>query len=102
MTPVSAVLLAQPTPLPWWARHAQMSSRMTFLLLTTSLVVNSKNVILDDIWAWRAHHGNGVGWANNTADTGVIVNGDNVAAAGLFVHHYQKTEWTWDGNGGTA
>ena len=29
---------------------------------TSSLVVNSNNVILDDIWAWRADHGNGVGW----------------------------------------
>jgi len=28
---------------------------------TSSLVVNSDNVILDDIWAWRADHGNGVG-----------------------------------------
>ena len=45
---------------------------------TNSLVVNSNNVILDDIWAWRADHGNGVGWTINTADTGVIVNGDNV------------------------
>src|SRR5207247_393175 len=35
---------------------------------TTSLVVNSNNVILDDIWAWRADHGNGVGWTSNTAD----------------------------------
>src|SRR5262249_44527533 len=26
---------------------------------TTSLVVNSDNVLLDDIWAWRADHGNG-------------------------------------------
>jgi hypothetical protein len=39
---------------------------------TNSLVVNSKNVILDDIWAWRADHGNGVGWNSNTADTGVM------------------------------
>ncbi len=68
---------------------------------TTSLVVNSKNVILDDIWAWRADHGNGVGWTNNTADTGVIVNGDNVTAYGLFVEHYQKYEVIWNGNGGT-
>src|SRR6266566_1500223 len=28
---------------------------------TSSLVVNSNNVILDDIWAWRADHGTGVG-----------------------------------------
>src|SRR6266699_3503336 len=59
---------------------------------TTSHVVNSNNVILDDIWAWRADHGNGVGWTSNTADTGVIVNGDNVTAYGLFVEHYQKYE----------
>jgi hypothetical protein len=68
---------------------------------TTSLVVNSNNVILDDIWAWRADHGNGVGWTRNTADTGVIVNGDNVTAYGLFVEHYQKYEVIWNGNHGT-
>jgi hypothetical protein len=68
---------------------------------TTSLVVNSKNVILDDIWAWRADHGNGVGWTTNTADTGVIVNGDNTTAYGLFVEHYQKYEVIWNGNNGT-
>jgi hypothetical protein len=69
---------------------------------TVSLVVNSDNVILDDIWAWRADHGNGVGWNVNTADTGVIVNGDNVTAYGLFVEHYQKYEVIWNGNGGTV
>ncbi len=68
---------------------------------TSSLVVNSDNVILDDIWAWRADHGNGVGWNTNTADTGVIINGDNVTAYGLFVEHYQKFEVIWNGNGGT-
>jgi len=67
---------------------------------TTSLVVNNNNVILDDIWAWRADHGNGVGWTANTADTGVIVNGDDVTAYGLFVEHYQKTETIWNGNDG--
>ena len=67
---------------------------------TTSLVVNSDDVILDDIWAWRADHGNGVGWTANTADTGVIVNGDNVTAYGLFVEHYQKYEVIWNGENG--
>jgi hypothetical protein len=68
---------------------------------TTSLIVYSSNVILDDIWAWRADHGNGVGWTVNTADTGVVVNGDNVTAYGLFVEHYQKFEAIWNGNNGT-
>ena len=68
---------------------------------TTALVVNSDNVILDDVWSWRADHGAGVGWTANTADTGLIVNGDNVTAYGLFVEHYQKYNVVWNGNGGT-
>ena len=67
---------------------------------TTSLVVDSSDVILDDIWAWRADHGAGVGWTGNTADTGLIVNGNNVLAYGLFVEHYQKNEVIWNGQGG--
>jgi hypothetical protein len=68
---------------------------------TTSLVVNSNDTILDDIWAWRADHGTGVGWTVNTADTGVVVNGNNVTAYGLFVEHYQKYQVIWNGNNGT-
>jgi hypothetical protein len=67
---------------------------------TTSLVVNSDDVLLDNIWAWRADHGNGMGWTSNTADTGVIVNGDNVTAYGLFVEHYQKYQLIWNGENG--
>jgi hypothetical protein len=62
--------------------------------------VNSNNVILDNIWAWRADHGSGVGWTVNTADTGVIVNGDNVTATGLFAEHYQKYNTVWNGENG--
>ncbi|HTF66981.1 MAG TPA: hypothetical protein VK638_30290, partial [Edaphobacter sp.] len=47
---------------------------------TTSLEIDSDDVILDNIWAWRADHGNGVGWTVNVADHGLVVNGDNVTA----------------------
>ncbi|MCG5220299.1 discoidin domain-containing protein [Streptosporangium sp. KLBMP 9127] len=67
---------------------------------TTSLVINSDDVIADHLWAWRGDHGEGVGWTVNTADTGVIVNGDDVTTYGLFVEHYQKHELIWNGNGG--
>jgi hypothetical protein len=69
---------------------------------TTSLIVNSANVIIDHIWAWRADHGNAgtFGWTVNTADTGLIVNGANVTATGLFVEHYQKYQVIWNGQGG--
>jgi hypothetical protein len=68
---------------------------------TTSLVVNSSQVILDDVWGWRADHGNGVGWTSNAGDTGVVVNGDGVTAYGLFVEHYQKAQVIWNGRDGT-
>ncbi|WP_134732013.1 hypothetical protein [Amycolatopsis nivea] len=69
---------------------------------TNSLVVNSDNTIVDHVWAWRADHGNSgtVGWTTNTADTGVLVNGDNVTATGLFVEHYQKFQVVWNGQNG--
>ncbi|GIF95917.1 discoidin domain-containing protein [Catellatospora citrea] len=67
---------------------------------TTSLLVNSNNVIIDHIWAWRGDHGAGIGWTVNTADYGVIVNGNNVLATGLFVEHYQKYNVVWNGQGG--
>jgi hypothetical protein len=67
---------------------------------TNSLAVNTSNVILDDIWAWRADHGNGVGWNSNVADHGVVVNGDDVTAYGLFVEHYEKSQVIWNGQRG--
>jgi hypothetical protein len=67
---------------------------------TTSLVVNTSHTIVDNVWAWRADHGTGVGWTSNTADHGVIVNGNDVTAYGLFVEHYQKYEVMWNGDRG--
>ncbi|MGX7674670.1 discoidin domain-containing protein [Plantactinospora sp. DSM 117369] len=69
---------------------------------TTSLRINSHNVIGDHMWLWRADHGDPgtYGWNVNTADTGLVVNGNNVTMYGLFVEHYQKYEVIWNGNGG--
>jgi hypothetical protein len=69
---------------------------------TNSLVVNANNTLVNDIWAWRADHGNSgtVGWTVNTAAHGLVVNGNNVLATGLFFEHYQQQEVQWFGNGG--
>jgi hypothetical protein len=68
---------------------------------TTTLAVNSDDTIIDHIWAWRADHGGAAtGWTANTGDTGLLVNGDDVEATGLFVEHYQKYEVLWNGNRG--
>jgi hypothetical protein len=67
---------------------------------TSSLVVNTSNVILDDVWAWRADHGTGVGWTDNVGDHGLVVNGTDVTAYGLFVEHYEKSQVVWNGQNG--
>jgi hypothetical protein len=68
---------------------------------TASLLDNADNSIIDDVWAWRADHGNAVGWTQNVAATGLVVTGSNVTAYGLAVEHYQKDEVIWTGQGGT-
>jgi len=42
----------------------------------------------------------GVGWTSNTSANGLVVNGDNVTAYGLFVEHHQEYQVLWNGNGG--
>jgi hypothetical protein len=64
------------------------------------MVINSRDVIVDHIWLWRADHGNGVGWDKNRAANGLIVNGDNVIVYGLFNEHFQEYQTLWNGNNG--
>jgi hypothetical protein len=67
-----------------------------------SLEVNSDNVLIDHTWVWRADHGNAgsFGWDVSTGRNGVIVNGDDVTATGLFVEHYQEYNVIWNGENG--
>ncbi|MEV6508374.1 discoidin domain-containing protein [Streptomyces sp. NPDC051642] len=69
-------------------------------LATNSVVVNSDDVIVDHTWLWRADHGEGVGWETNRADYGLVVNGDDVLATGLFVEHFNKYDVLWNGERG--
>jgi hypothetical protein len=65
-----------------------------------NLKINSSDTIIDHTWIWRADHGSGVGWLSNTSANGLIVNGDNVTAYGLFVEHHQQFQVLWNGNHG--
>ena len=106
----SPVLLSVGTPGPGSASNPDLIQDVFFRIggaettpvsATVSLLDNASNSILDNIWAWRADHGNAVGWTVNQADTGVVVTGNNVTAYGLAVEHYQKNEVIWSGQGGT-
>ena len=78
----------------------------------TALVVNSDHVLIDHTWVWRGDHGvegftNGVNgdtdrWNTNTGRVGVVVNGDDVTATGLFVEHFQTYNTVWNGERGTT
>jgi len=78
----------------------------------TALVINSDNVLIDHAWVWRADHGiegftEGVNgdtdrWNTNIGRVGLVVNGDNVTATGLFVEHFQTYNTVWNGDGGTV
>ena len=66
----------------------------------TAVTINSDHVLIDDSWIWRADHGAGGGWSTSSVDHGLIVNGDNATATGLFVEHWQGQQVIWNGQGG--
>ena len=65
-----------------------------------NLEINSNDTIVDHTWIWRADHGANVGWDANTSANGLVVNGNNVTAYGLFVEHHQQFQVLWNGNVG--
>ena len=73
-----------------------------------ALEVNSDNVLIDHTWVWRADHGvegfsgDTERWNTNIGRNGVIVNGDNVTATGLFVEHFQQYNTIWNGENGVT
>jgi hypothetical protein len=62
--------------------------------------INSSDVVVDQIWVWRADHGDGVGWTVNPTRSGLLVNGYNVIVYGLFIEHHEGYQTLWNGNGG--
>lgn len=67
---------------------------------TDSVIINSNNVIGDNLWVWRADHGDGIGWNTNKTRHGIVVNGDDVTMYGLFVEHFHDYQTLWNGNRG--
>ncbi len=66
------------------------------------VTIDSSNVLLDNTWLWRADHGAGASWTGNESNNGIIVNGADVTAYGLFVEHFQQYQTLWNGNGGAV
>jgi hypothetical protein len=65
-----------------------------------NLLVNANDTVIDHTWIWRADHGAGVGWTSNVSDNGLVVNGNDVTAYGLFVEHHEQFQVLWKGDRG--
>ncbi len=68
----------------------------------TCIVVDLDNVVGDNLWVWRADHGDNVGWDMNTCENGIIINGSGVKMYALMVEHFNGYQTMWNGNDGTC
>ena len=66
------------------------------------ITIDLDNVVGDNLWVWRADHGDNVGWDLNTCENGIIINGDNVSMYALMVEHFNGYQTMWNGDGGTC
>jgi hypothetical protein len=64
------------------------------------LAINSNHVVADQVWLWRADHGEGAAWDTNPTKNGLVVNGNDVTIYGLFNEHHEGYQTLWNGNGG--
>jgi hypothetical protein len=66
------------------------------------ITIDLDNVVGDNLWVWRADHGDNVGWDMNTCENGIIINGDNATMYALMVEHFNGYQTMWNGNDGTC
>ncbi len=64
------------------------------------LEIHSRDVVVDNLWLWRADHGAGADWDSNPSANGLVVHSDNVTIYGLFAEHFQEYQTLWNGEGG--
>lgn len=64
------------------------------------IVIDRDYCIGDNFWVWRADHGDHVAWDKNTAENGIIINGDYVTMYALMVEHFEEYQTVWNGEFG--
>ena len=114
--PVSSPVLIEVGPPGSTLNHAADPTLLTDLYVRvggaapgraeTALAINSGRVLCDNLWLWRADHGDRaggrvhVGWTENPAEQGLVVNGADVTAYGLFAEHFRRHQVVWNGDRG--
>jgi len=67
------------------------------------VTINSSNVIIDNVWLWRADHdilGQEVSNSRNPVANSLVVNGDDVIAYGVACEHALEDLLIWNGENG--
>jgi hypothetical protein len=110
--PTSSPILLSVGPSGSTARHTQSPTALFDVhcrvggadvgTAANCVTVNSSDVLVDNVWMWRADHGAGASWTGNPSLNGFVVNGNDVTAYGLFVEHFQQYQTVWNGSGGST
>ncbi len=64
------------------------------------ITIDADHVIGDNLWVWRADHGDQVAWEKNVTQNGIVINGDDCIMYALMVEHFHEYQTIWNGNGG--
>ncbi len=64
------------------------------------LAIRSNHAVADQVWLWRADHGEGAAWDANPTRNGLVVDGRDVTIYGLFNEHHEGYQTLWNGEGG--
>ena len=64
------------------------------------ITIDADRVIGDNLWVWRADHGDQVAWDKNKTENGIVINGDDVTMYALMVEHFHEYQTVWNGNRG--
>ncbi|MCR5031369.1 MAG: sialidase [Lachnospiraceae bacterium] len=67
---------------------------------TCCVTLDADHVIGDNLWVWRADHGDQVAWDKNVTKNGIVINGDDTIMYALMVEHFHEYQTVWNGNNG--
>ena len=64
------------------------------------VTIDADKVIGENLWVWRADHGDEVAWDKNVTKNGIVINGNDVLMYALMVEHFHEYQTVWNGEGG--
>ncbi|MCR4895832.1 MAG: glycoside hydrolase family 55 protein [Lachnospiraceae bacterium] len=64
------------------------------------ITIDADGVIGENLWVWRADHGDQVAWDKNVTENGIVINGNDALMYALMVEHFHHYQTVWNGENG--